>query len=240
MKRLLGAFAFSVLLGSVAAGADLPGPPGYPLPLPAIRHTWTGCHAGLETGALFVHNHAHFSLPTYPGSPEVGTSLGGQNATGWIGGFQIGCDYQYGNVVFGAEGGWDWGHAKGSHPDPFFINTIDSSTTHQLMAVTWRLGYAFDRFLPYVKFGGGWERIEYNLGAAVNEQQGRETGGWIVGVGAEYAFNEWISTFVEYRYLDFGTCAASFVMDFGSFVANVKVRDYKSAVKLGFNLRFGG
>jgi hypothetical protein len=26
------------------------------------------------------------------------------------------------------------------------------------MEMTWRVGYAFGRFLPYVKAGGGWEQ----------------------------------------------------------------------------------
>jgi hypothetical protein len=90
-----------------------------------------------------------------------------------------------------------------------------------------------------VRFGGGWERIEYNMSASLNEHQARETGGWIVGVGGEYAFNQWLSAFIEYRYSDHGTCTDSFVMGFPNFIATVQVRDYKNIVKVGFNLRLG-
>jgi outer membrane immunogenic protein len=110
------------------------------------------------------------------------------------------------------------------------------------MEMAWRLGYAWGRFLGYAKAGAAWERIDYAMlttTRAANAFSARETGGWTVGIGGEYAITEWLSAFMEYRYLDFGTCTNSFVNGLGTFIANVNIRDIKNLVKAGFNLRFG-
>lgn len=241
--------AMAVLSGGPGSAADLSiptPPPAYPAAYqpaaPAVaRFTWTGCYGGLNGGGLWVRDDSTLAGPSFPGSPPVGTSLGGHSASGWLAGFQMGCDYQVGNWVFGAEGGFSWPHATGSHPDPFFPTT-DSSSTRQLMEGTWRAGYALDRFLGYVKAGGAWERMEYSMVNTtvpyLSAAGSRETGGWIVGIGGEYALTKWLSAFIEYDYLDFGTCTQTFVNPFLTLVANVNIRDYKDLVKAGLNVRF--
>ena len=57
-------------------------------------------------------------------------------------------------------------------------------------SVTGRIGYAWDRFLGYVKGGGAWERDETHFNdfpAALRYGQ-RDRSGWTIGVGGEYAF----------------------------------------------------
>jgi outer membrane immunogenic protein len=245
MKKLLAGAVVSALLGGPASAADIlvtPAPAYQPPVAVVARLTWTGCYFGINGGGLWVRNDSTFAGPTFGGSPALGASLGGHTASGWVAGAQMGCNYQVGNWVFGAQGGFDWADAKGSHPDPFFVLTTDTSRTRQLMEMTWRIGYAWGRFLGYVKAGAAWERIDYAMlttAIALNAFVARETGGWSVGIGGEYAINEWLSAFMEYRYLDFGTCTDSFVNGFGAAVANVNVRDTKNVVKAGLNLRFG-
>ena len=104
------------------------------------------------------------------------------------------------------------------------------------------MGYAWDRLLGYIKVGGAWERIDYAMATALEGMNGlsaRETGGWTVGIGGEYAIAEWLSTFVEYRYLDFGTVTNTFANGFGTFMGNVNIRDTKHLLKAGLNLRLG-
>ena len=77
-----------------------------------------------------------------------------------------------------------------------------------LATVTGRVGYAWDRFLGYVKGGGAWERDEYHVTispATTVATAGETRSGWTVGVGGEYAFTDYLSGFVEYNYYDFGT-----------------------------------
>ena len=64
-----------------------------------------------------------------------------------------------------------------------------------------------------------------------------DLGGWTVGIGAEYAFTDWISGFVEYDYYDFGTRSVAFPADLVTF--NVDIRERKNVAKIGLNLRFG-
>jgi len=239
MKTASLVAALSPLVGGVASAADIPPAPAYPPVAIVIRPTWTGCYFGVNAGGIWVRNDSTFDQPVFPGSPAFGTSLGGHDASGWLYGIQIGCSYQAGNWVFGAQGGFDWSDAKGSHPDPIFAPLVDRSRTRQLMEMTWRIGYAFGRFLPYVKVGGGWERIDYTM-FPVTTSRGRETGGWTIGVGGEYAITDWLSAFLEYRYLDFGTTTQSFVDDSGRFIGNVGIHDTKNLVKAGLNFRYGG
>ena len=76
-----------------------------------------------------------------------------------------------------------------------------------LASVTGRIGYAWDRFLGYVKLGGAFQRSTYSLlvagltGATASETRF----GWTAGIGGEYAFLDWLTVFVEYDYYDFGT-----------------------------------
>jgi len=137
MKKLFAGAIVSALLGGGAPAADISVPPPAYRPIAAVsRFIWTGCYFGANAGGLWVRNDATFGSPPYVGSPALGTSLGGHAAGGWLAGVQMGCNYQVGNWVFGAQGGFDWADAKGSHPDPFFALTTDTSRTRQFMEMT--------------------------------------------------------------------------------------------------------
>jgi outer membrane immunogenic protein len=109
-----------------------------------------------------------------------------------------------------------------------------------LSSVTGRLGYAWDRLLGYVKGGGAWERDEYDYTNGVIIGTARETrGGWTVGVGAEYAFTNFVSGFIEYNYYDFGDRNVTFLENTG-FTYTAGIKETKNVVKAGLNFRFGG
>ena len=44
----------------------------------------------------------------------VGQTLGSHDANGWLGGAQVGCNYQVGGWVFGIQGDYAWTDASGS------------------------------------------------------------------------------------------------------------------------------
>ena len=64
--------------------------------------------------------------------------------------------------------------------------------------------------------------------------------GWTVGVGGEYAFTRHVSGFVEYDYYDFGSRTLTFVTPGGAFADNITIRERKSVLRGGLNLRWGG
>jgi hypothetical protein len=89
-----------------------------------------------------------------PGGDFYGQSLGGHDLDSFIGGVQAGCDYQFGGLVVGVAGDYGWGDASGSHPSAREFGVTYHSRIESLASVTGRVGYAWDRFLGYVKGGG--------------------------------------------------------------------------------------
>jgi outer membrane immunogenic protein len=247
-KILLATVALSALVAAPAMAADLsrPAPPIYKAPPPVYAYSWTGCYVGANGGGAWVHKEHTLTSATIPffgvvTFPAVG--LGSHDASSGIGGFQVGCNYQFaGGWVVGIQGDYDWMNAKGSNVDPFGGFTTLQSNTKSLGSVTGRIGYAWDRFLGYVKGGGAWERDDYTWfvtaapGFATSTSETR--GGWTVGIGGEYAFTDWLTGFAEYDFYGFGTRTIGFPV--GPIVANVDIKETKSVFKVGLNWKFGG
>jgi outer membrane immunogenic protein len=246
-KILLGSVALlGLVAGPAAMAADLRVKAPVRPPPPVYAYSWTGCYVGGHAGGLWIQkDYALQSIGT-PFGAVVFTNpvgLGGHDVSDWLAGVQAGCDYQFaGGFVIGIAGDYAWTNADGSHVDPVIGLTTLSSNTKSLASVTGRLGYAWDRFLGYVKGGGAWERDNYAwflTGApAVGLSASETRGGWTIGVGGEYAFTDWLSGFVEYNYYDFGNRSVAFLA--GPVAFNFDIDERKSVLKFGLNLRFGG
>ena len=106
------------------------------------------------------------------------------------------------------------------------------------------LGYAWDRFLGYVRGGGAWQRNDYSASTIIlgTVYAGTETrSGWTVGVGGEYAFTNVLSGFVEYSYYDYGSGRVPLTpLLAGLRPGLVDVKETTSVVRAGLNLRFSG
>ena len=126
------------------------------------------------------------------------------------------------------------------------IGLTDSTQHNSLAAVTGRIGYSWDRLLGYVKAGGAWLNTSYAFqvnGVNVASDSATQTG-WTVGVGAEYAFLNWLTGFVEYDYYGFSSVSpAGLVCATGApcgFVTNsVGITTNVNVVKAGLNFKFG-
>jgi outer membrane immunogenic protein len=253
MKRILAAtIGLASLIAAPAMAADLAvKAPMYKAPPPIPVFSWTGCYIGGNVGGLWAHKEWTASDPVFAPAVPLGTSYGTHDPNSWIGGVQAGCDYQFaGGFVIGIAGDYDWTDAKASNGNlaPFFAGFRDQSRIKGLASVTGRIGYAWDRFLGYVKGGGAWERDDYTLfnPAGVTFATASETrGGWTVGIGGEYAFTDWISGFAEYDYYNFGTrsntlvCTAAFCFAPNISAARFDVKETKSVFKVGLNFRWG-
>jgi outer membrane immunogenic protein len=240
MKKIaLTGFAL-MLIASPALAADLRvRQPVYkaPPPPPPVYFNWTGCYVGAHVGGLWARK--DWSV-RQPGDVFFGQSDGSHDADGWLGGVQAGCDYQFaGGWVIGIAGDYAWTDAGGSHASLLFPGFTNHTEVKSVASVTGRIGYAWDRFLGYVKGGGAWERDQHHFTDGVEIGTVSTTrSGWTVGVGGEYTFTNYLTGFVEYNYYDFGTRDLNFVSQFGSFVYSID--ETKSVLKAGLNFRLGG
>src|SRR5713226_1392721 len=203
MRNLLfGSVAVVALIAGPANAADLAvkAAPVYKAPPPVVTYyNWTGCYIGGHVGGLWARK--DWTLAP----PDPAFALGSHDANSWLGGVQAGCDYQFnGGWVIGIQGDYAWTDANGSNIDAVVDLTTNSSRIRSLATVTGRVGYAWDRFLGYVKGGGAWERDDYTwfvtAAPAVAIGASENRGGWTVGIGGEYAFTDWLTGFIEYDY----------------------------------------
>jgi outer membrane immunogenic protein len=225
--------AVAAMIAAPAMAADLSvRQPVYKAPPPPVSYyNWSGCYVGGHVGGLWARKDW-----TYV-NIAPGFNAGSHDADSWLGGLQAGCNVQFGGWVLGLQGDYAWTDANGSHGDAVFVGFSDQSRIRSLGSVTGRVGYAWDRFLGYVKGGGAWERDNYAFvfGGATFATASETRSGWTVGIGGEYAFLPNLTGFVEYDYYDFGTRSNTF-----SDGTIVDIKERKSVLKGGVNFKFGG
>jgi len=200
-KLLLSAVTFTALAVAPALAADLPRkapPPAAPPPPPPI--TWTGCYIGANIGGIFGRFDANFN----------DFEAGSNRRSGFTGGGQIGCDYQF------AGSGWvigirDMFNGTTLSRDRTFFDGVNFVDVHTRLnwfdTLTGRLGYAWTpNWLLYGQGGVAWTRASADL--TVNNfdfgSVGRTRTGWTAGGGVEWMFARGWSAFLEGNYMDFG------------------------------------
>jgi outer membrane immunogenic protein len=234
MKRLfLGSVALVALgLGSSAAlAAELRRPPPPPpAPPPAPVFTWTGCYIGANAGTSSGRSE-HFTTAgsVVTGPPPEGLPAGVNitdrfNLSGFIGGGQLGCNWQWGVWVFGIEGDGaatnKEGQAFEGPLEPFSPGSsafISQTQERWLVTARGRLGLTnFWWFGPqtmvYVTGGGAWAKIDVSefqtvattgLRPQIGFQDSYTRSGWTVGGGLEYALGYGWSVKSEFLYVKF-------------------------------------
>jgi len=228
MKRLTLAACgglVAVAMAAPALAADLPRP-AYKAPIyTAPAFSWSGFYVGLNGGYGWGRSNWTSSAGT----------TGDFNVKGWVVGGTLGYNLQTGVWVWGVEGDIDYSNIKGS------AGTVctGGATTDCETRNTWlgtargRVGYAMDRFLPFVTGGlafGGIKMTPFTGGASATQTKL----GWTLGAGVEWAFMSSWSAKLEYLYADLGTArcpAATCGLD-----NDVKFRT--NLLRVGVNYRF--
>lgn len=168
--------------------------------------------------------------------------IGWANVDGFIGGGQIGANYQIGKWVLGIEADASWADLDGYAPCAAFYTC--HTRVDSLGTVAGRLGYAYGNVLFYSKLGGAWAHDKHDANARVvlgapNEFTASPTRrGWMAGSGVEYGFTPNWSAKIEYNYLSFGTKSIGFRDQFGN-LSDVDIKQNIHDVKLGVNYKFG-
>ena len=122
---------------------------------------------------------------------------------GWFGGVTAGYNVQTGRVVAGVEVDWSWGEAEGSSPDSPNFGCLGACATkvQSIGTIRGRLGYAFDRVLPYITAGVAFTEQQASLGFVTPLSGDRTVTSFVGGAGVEYAFAHKWSLKVEYLFI---------------------------------------
>jgi len=221
MKRVFFALISLAALTGTAAAADLPPRPApapyYKAPVEVPVYNWTGFYIGINGGGGFGRSQWD--------------STGSFNTSGGLVGGTVGYNYQFGQAVVGVEGDIDWADINGTTNTacPFGCKTTDN----WLSTVRGRLGYAADRFMPFVTGGAAFGDIRASTPGFAGASN--TNAGWTVGAGLEFAIaGNWTAK-AEYLYVDLGkfncgiSCGA-LATDNVSFTTNI--------VRAGVNYRF--
>src|SRR5580704_2433408 len=209
MSNLLRATALTslLLLGTslAANAADLPPAPRAPVPYMPVAvpvFSWTGFYIGGNVGGGWSRGNVVDSA--------FGVNFNNGNSTSFLGGGQVGGNYQIGAFVIGAEADFDWfannnNSGNGTTvPAGIFRASANDRWETTLAA---RFGYAWDHALFYGKAGGGWVGAgnfavtNVGTGASVAFSNSNTNTGWLVGAGVEYAFTQNWTAKLEYDYL---------------------------------------
>jgi outer membrane immunogenic protein len=225
MRRvLLATTAFGLLAATAAAmAADLPYRNQMPVKAPAYgpAFSWTGFYIGVNGGGAFGNSSYNFAGLTSTGFDTSGGLVGGT----------IGFNYQMGPVVWGVEGDGDWSGVSGSAVCLGGLFTCQTKNDW-LATARGRLGYAFDRVLPYVTGGAAFGDIKAGVPALTVDTTNT---GWTVGGGVEYAFLSNWSAKIEYLYIDLGNVGCGPACNG---IVPTKVDFTTNVVRAGLNYRF--
>ena len=241
MKRILLATVAMAALGSASAlAADLPQRPAYKAApvMMAPAPTWTGCYVGGNIGGAFGD-----ASVTGPNGGTVST-----NGSGFAGGGQVGCDYQFsGGWVIGFRDMFDGTSNKksGTFATGAFgpgTQAVANFNNQWFDTLTARLGYAVvPNWLLYFQGGAAWGHTSTNVtlnGLQIGQTSNTKTG-WTIGGGAEWMFAPHWSAFLEGNYMDFGSRSGTVVTPGVCLTGcSISGKATETTVLVGVNYRF--
>ncbi|WP_052954624.1 outer membrane protein [Microvirga vignae] len=213
MKKILLASVALLGLTAAASAADLP---SRRAPAPVVAavpvFTWTGFYVGVNAG--YGWSDDDLDGVDFADDDDDG---------GFVGGAQVGYNYQIGSFVVGLEG--DIQFADFGREGAFtFVDPVTGDTfTGDLDSSDWfgtvraRAGVAFGQALIYAT--GGFAFAD-------------DANGWTVGGGLEYAFTNNLSAKIEGLYVSLDGDNDDFDFDFDNDT------DF-GVVRAGLNYRFG-
>jgi outer membrane immunogenic protein len=234
-KFLLTGVALAALSGSALA-ADLPARRGMPVKAPepvVYAYNWSGFYIGAHGGGGWSEKCFTF----------INSDDGCHNGDGFLGGGQIGFNYQANQFVFGVEFSGSWADITGDHKARLAPADTYRSEINSILMATGRVGLAFDRMLLYVTGGGAWAHDKFEYVDATGLVTGTSTAkksrtGWTVGAGIEYGIAPNWSIAAQYNFVDFGDKNVAFTGAGGNFTDSVDQQVHIATVRL--NYRFGG
>jgi opacity protein-like surface antigen len=274
MRTYAASAAFVVLLipGPLLA-ADLPVKAAPAPQVAAVPASWTACYVGAQGGYGWT-DWRDKDLPgavtpvhipwthAYEGDPIVHGYSGKLSDSGWLGGFQFGCDKQYGQFVLGAVLDISWTSQSGKSA-PFGISpssyqysadeSAKASVDHFGTARV-RGGVVHGNGLYYVTGGFAWAHSKlsingeafyppyYNIAYSASDSAYHL--GYAVGLGGEWLLGNGWSFGLEYLHLGFQSANYRFGTSFPNLTTMIalgqgtKVKLDADIVTAKLNFRF--
>jgi outer membrane immunogenic protein len=269
MKKALGLIGVSLLFAGPALAADLAVKAPVYKARPLVAPTWAGWYIGGNAGWVGSANDTLTNTGTDTDGGGLGSVLAAgaipasvnSKLSGFIGGGQIGYNWQIGTWVLGLEGDFDGIGAKTSTTAAFpggngFVplSTAFNREADWLSTVRGRLGFTVTpAFLLYGT--GGLAVGQTKVGSAficpvcappsATEAStanviSNTSAGWTVGAGAEWMFAPQWSVKAEYLYVDLGTNSSTITYAYGANTSTLtsSVRDTYNVVRGGINFHF--
>jgi outer membrane immunogenic protein len=208
MKRLLLAGVAAVAFAAPGTGlraADMavqaPPAPAY---VPPPAYNWTGFYVGANVGGGAA------TAPIF--DTLTGVNVGSVSELAFIGGGQIGYNYQFSpNFILGVE--WFFDGIAGNNDNSITFIAPASGNFFQASAkadwvttITGRFGYTSPvvPWFIYTKTGWGWVQTQStftDLTVPASFTTTKTNGGWVSGAGIEWAFAPNWSAKLEYQYI---------------------------------------
>ncbi|TAL59755.1 MAG: porin family protein [Legionella sp.] len=191
---------------------------------PVEEPLWNGVYVGLNAGGLWGEN--QFYSNNLGSAYAAGIPLltdATLKDTGFIGGAQIGWNYQYNSLAFGVEGDLDYANLNvnrtASSPTASTLSAIITQhfSTDWISTIRGRVGYAANKWWVYGT--GGLALAKMNLNDQVcsgptaltpgcaSMAQDKVDWGWTAGAGLEWKFSTNLSAKAEYLYVDLDNSA---------------------------------
>jgi outer membrane immunogenic protein len=263
-------FVLSTMVSIASAGAAgasdlLSSRNSPPPPPPPSAYDWTGFYAGLNAGygrgsgsaELQTSGTATANFARNIRSGSIPTSVA-FNRSGFIGGGQIGYNYQIGALVLGAEVDLNGAHISGSSTIQTSAPPFDRAAFSAGSALNWlataraRFGFTpLDRWLVYatggLAYGSDQHRylaVDFVRPEGLASSQSIVRAGWIIGAGLEWAFADNWSVKAEYLHYNLGSSSpattptaltAQFLV--GGKISN-KFTDTGDIARFGVNYKF--
>jgi outer membrane immunogenic protein len=188
---------------------------------------WSGFYIGGNAGWNWAHYDAGNSADTItaiidgnpPGTFTLPVSGFERSDSAFIGGGQLGYNFQFGVFVLGLEGDFDERSSNGG-TSIFSLRRGEPDLVERSFESNWsasgrlRAGVTWRQFLFYATGGGAFTDLGMHVfdgeggpapGAVpVSSSSEKIVAGWVGGVGAEYAITKAISVGLEYRHAGFG------------------------------------
>lgn len=203
-KTLLGAAMAVGAMSSVlpAYSADMPRRNNSFAPAPIFSTSWAGFYAGGHLGYVFGRARS-------------------ADMDGFKGGLQAGYNVQMDRLVIGGE-------ADIAYSGVDYRGFTESFRQKWIGSGRVRLGYAFERFLPFVTAGFAYTTGTMKAGG-VKQSNGHV--GYVVGLGGEMMLSERVSASVQYLHYRFEGQTYSVVPARNANIVNNEIR-------VGLNYRF--